>query len=329
MEILKAEEFSAHYIAGLFTPQEVITLLEKLLVVSHIGNNEYFIPSVLVPSPQSRIVHPSELPIPSFAFYFEKGGPQVGVFCSQVSFLIRDCGWELLREDEEVVEVSRNCITFKVPGKNCPGKLALIDEISNYIEVRLFMPPTYPKLQEKMQHIRDTLSLAFNAATKVHNFTDEQPEHAFMCPEQSEKCSVEAHPATVDECQTLLTCTIKPASVFHPLTDLHKKWLPMSFGDQQSCQVPTLPLLYNFNTPAQVGTSFLKFGTLLLKDETGTQVKNIDHELRGNPESINERILHYWLQGRGLPVTWETLINTLRACSLNELANKIEASIST
>ena len=225
MEILKEKEFSTHYIAGLFTPKDVIRLLEKLLVVSHIGNDEYFLPSILVPSPQSRMVRPSELQIPSFAFYFKKGGPQVGVFCSQVSFLIRDRGWELLREDEEVVEVSRNCITFKVPGKNCPGKLTLIDEIANYIEVRLFMPPTYPKLQEKMQYIRDTLSLAFNAATRVHDFTDEQPEHAFMCPEQSEKCSVEAHPATVDESQTLLTCTIKPSSVFRSLTALHKKWL--------------------------------------------------------------------------------------------------------
>jgi hypothetical protein len=46
-----------------------------------------------------------------------------------------------------------------------------------------------------------------------------------MCPEQSEKCSVEAHPATVDESQTLLTCTIKPSSVFRPLTALHKNWL--------------------------------------------------------------------------------------------------------
>ena len=201
-------------------------MLEKLLVVSRIGKDEYFIPSVLLPSQRSRMVHPSQQAIPSFAFYFEKGGPQVGVFCSKVSFVIRDCGWELLREDGEVVEVSRNCITFKVPGKNCPGMLSLIDELSNYVEVRLDMPQTYPLLQEKMVYIRDTLSLAFDEACKVHDYTSDQPEHAFMCPEQSERCSVEPHPATVDESQTLVICTIKPFSVYLPLTALHKMWLP-------------------------------------------------------------------------------------------------------
>ena len=110
-----------------------------------------------------------------------------------------------------------------------------------------------------------------------------------------------------------------------------------SFGDQQALQsgrgqicstkMPSLPLLYEFNVPEQVGTRFPKFGTLLLNDQTGTQVDNIEDELRGNPERINKRILQYWLQGKGQPVTWKTLIETLRACSLNGMADQIQASI--
>ena len=112
----------------------------------------------------------------------------------------------------------------------------------------------------------------------------------------------------------------------------------MSFGDQQqssqsdkgssgSIEEPSLDLLYKLNVPEQVGTHFQKFGTLLLEDKTGTKVDNIEDELHGRPERINRRILQYWLQGKGLPVTWATLIHTLRACSLNGLADQIQTSL--
>ena len=38
------------------------------------------------------------------------------------------------------------------------------------------------------------------------------------------------------------------------------------------------------------------------------------------------RILQEWLQGKGLPVTWESLIQTLRDTGLSVLADQIQAS---
>ena len=113
---------------------------------------------------------------------------------------------------------------------------------------------------------------------------------------------------------------------------------PVVFGHrQQSLQLtkssiyateqPSLHLLYEFNVPEQVGTNFKKFGTLLLKDETGVKVDNIEEELGRKPERINAKILQYWLQGKGLPVTWRSLLFTLRTCSLNELADQIQSSL--
>ena len=90
-----------------------------------------------------------------------------------------------------------------------------------------------------------------------------------------------------------------------------------------------LPTLTKLGVPEQVSTKFRKFGILLLNDEKGTQVDNIEEDLHGNPERINTKILQYWLQGKGLPVTWETLIHTLRACSLNGLADKVQDSLRT
>ena len=48
-------------------------------------------------------------------------------------------------------------------------------------------------------------------------------------------------------------------------------------------------------------------------------------ECRGRPERITLKILQEWLEGKGLPVTWNTLIETLRNTKLNELADKIES----
>ena len=169
--------------------------------------------------------------IPSFALYFEKGGPQVGVFCSKVSSLIKDHDWKLYRVDGRVFHVSRNCIIFHVPGKG-PGKLSLIDRISNHIEVRLEDVPTddLSELQEITITIRDTLISAFDKASKTHDSIDEKPEYAFMCPEQSQKCSPEPHPASVNDRKTRLMCTINP-SIHQTLSNLHKMWLSASSPD--------------------------------------------------------------------------------------------------
>lgn len=65
------------------------------------------------------------------------------------------------------------------------------------------------------------------------------------------------------------------------------------------------------------------FGTLLLKDDKGARVNSIENEFRGNAERINTKILEEWLAGGGEPRTWQTLINTLRDCELDVLADQI------
>ena len=108
----------------------------------------------------------------------------------------------------------------------------------------------------------------------------------------------------------------------------------LSFCAQQSdkgCSTvePSLPLLYKLDVPEQVGVGFKKFGTLLLNDGTGAQVTSIEEEFRGNHEKITTRILEEWLKGKGLSVTWEVLLDTLRACKLNTLADQIQTSLPT
>ena len=50
-------------------------------------------------------------------------------------------------------------------------------------------------------------------------------------------------------------------------------------------------------------------------------------ECLGVPENVTQRVLQEWLEGKGLePVTWETLIQTLRDSGLSSLAEHIQTS---
>ena len=111
----------------------------------------------------------------------------------------------------------------------------------------------------------------------------------------------------------------------------------MSFGEPQqslqpgkwSSEEPSLPLLITLHVTIHLGTHYQKFGILLLNDRTGIQIDQIENECHGIPEKINIKILQYWLQGRGLPVTWETLLDTLKTCGFHQLVDHIQSSLGT
>ena len=87
---------------------------------------------------------------------------------------------------------------------------------------------------------------------------------------------------------------------------------------------PTLPLLYNWKVHEKVGTEYLIFGTILLNDEDGSLLKTIQDDCHYKCDRINCNILCDWVRGKGRPVTWRVLIETLRTCNLNEIADKIQ-----
>ena len=86
---------------------------------------------------------------------------------------------------------------------------------------------------------------------------------------------------------------------------------------------PSLPELLQLNVPQEIGIKYKEFGTLLLDDSTGNIVNNISAECQQIPEKII-KILEEWLAGKGNPRTWDTLIEVLRRCELNTLADHIQ-----
>ena len=94
-----------------------------------------------------------------------------------------------------------------------------------------------------------------------------------------------------------------------------------------SGECPSLPDLLQLDIPQVVGVNYEKFGVLLLNDMTGSQVDIIAHDAHEKIETIVTSILKEWLKGKGKPVTWQALIDTLRACKHTDLADKIQKSM--
>ena len=88
---------------------------------------------------------------------------------------------------------------------------------------------------------------------------------------------------------------------------------------------PTLPELVRLRVPQQVSANCSMFGILLLNDLTGSRVRGFKQACLGDPEDVVLRILQEWMEGKGLPLTWESLIQTLRDTGLSTLADEIAA----
>ena len=87
-----------------------------------------------------------------------------------------------------------------------------------------------------------------------------------------------------------------------------------------------LPELLRLGVPEAVGVNYKRFGIFLLNDTKGSRLASIEDECRGRPEEIMLKILQEWLKGKGLPVSWKTLIKTLRDTGLPTLAEEIRAA---
>ena len=86
---------------------------------------------------------------------------------------------------------------------------------------------------------------------------------------------------------------------------------------------PSLPKLLLLNLPEKVGVYYREFGTILLNDKDGSKVDVLEHDFKKS-NRITLKILQEWVLGKGLLVTWKALIQTLRDCNLNALADQIQ-----
>ena len=99
---------------------------------------------------------------------------------------------------------------------------------------------------------------------------------------------------------------------------------PVRNQSQRKLSLPSLSCMNGRSTKRLVLSIYLIFGTILFNDEDGSLLKTIQDDCHYKCDRINCNILCDWVRGKGRPVTWRVLIETLRTCNLNELANKIQ-----
>ena len=93
-----------------------------------------------------------------------------------------------------------------------------------------------------------------------------------------------------------------------------------------SDEKPTLPQLLEMDLPSRV-TDCFKFGTLLLCDKYGHKMSIISEDCRGSPVRMTTEVLIEWLGWKGVEVSWESLISTLKKCKLSVLAYEVQTTL--
>lgn len=94
----------------------------------------------------------------------------------------------------------------------------------------------------------------------------------------------------------------------------------------------TLPELIHFKTTSgklreQIGTHYRDLGYLLRNDEKGEVTQSIVQSCGPDVTDIISEIFLQWVQGKGMPVEWATLVEVLKDIGLTELACEMEQTL--
>ena len=97
-------------------------------------------------------------------------------------------------------------------------------------------------------------------------------------------------------------------------------------------QTVTLPELIRFKTTSgklteQIGTHYRELGYLLLNDTTGEVTRTIVQTCGPHASDIILEIFRQWIEGKGMPVKWATLVEVLKDVGLIQLAREIEETL--
>ena len=79
--------------------------------------------------------------------------------------------------------------------------------------------------------------------------------------------------------------------------------------------------------PSRVGPKITSFGSFLLQDTLGNKMTIIRMRFQGDPEDMAMEVLREWLAGKGVEVSWDSLIATLNNSKLPLMAEQIRMAL--
>ena len=224
-------EFKKHYHPPLFTSKELVILFEKLLIFGKLSKGVWFVPSLLPYLKKGVVEQYCVSRAGALLINFPNSGPQNGIFCSTVSFLLSTdntspCPWKVLEESNKPVCLKRNVIVFTV--QDFPGEVCLIEEWTHF-EVHMNTRKKQERDLWKLVYEAVFCGLKKAAETNHYNDTDNAPQPAIVCPQQHIDHPSTLHPATID-CEGNWTCTKSPRWFGKVTTEINP-WLNILAGE--------------------------------------------------------------------------------------------------
>ena len=262
---------------------------------------------------------PASSEIAPLVVQFTKNCVPLSCFGRTISCLLTMYNWKLSRADNGSPEcLATNIVCLYKP--QMPGQIVLVDvghSLQIYIRASQDTDPAH--FPDICFQVRETVFGAVEQVFETLHLSGIETSPAFICPCPRKP---HAHSASIYQFKSkwFLHCCVAEKDV-GVAEKKHIMWLDTSVAETTK---PSLPKLLQFKVPQKVGTNYLNFGIFLLNDEDGSQIQVIDSDCNGKCEHIMCKILSDWLQGKGKPVAWKELIETLRDCDLNELADTIQ-----
>ena len=341
-KILSQEQLSKCFVPGLYEPRHAIDLLCHTFTLAPLSREpqqktgsspavqtkpstpvkrekrEYLMMCLRQAIPDKDIPrYISE--IAPLVVQFAKNCVPLSCFGRTISCLLAMYDWELSRADNgSPKHLASNFVSLF--DSQLPVEILLRDATS-HLEVHVlpdegFSCDISPKV---CFQIRQTVFSAIDQVFNSMQLEGIETAPAFMCPCSKKEPHFASLHTSIDTKQ-FLRCS-KTKKNAGPVEEKHQLWLDTPDTEKNK---PSLPKLLQFKVPQKVGTNYLNFGIFLLNDEDGSQIQIIDNDCNGQCERIMCKILSDWLQGKGKPVAWKELIETLRDCDLNELADTIQ-----
>ena len=187
LDFLSQKEFQRHYVAGLFTPVELVKLFQRLLIIADFNEGKFFMPALLPILEDDKVCKhrvAADSPAAPLALNFPLGGPRLGTYCTLSCFLVSHnnqfpCPWKIVLQPHSNTPVClyRNCIRFSIPGY--PGSVTLIDTFTHF-EVHV---KTANEMVSKLcPLVRQAILTGLKKATLALGYNNCTPSPAILCP---------------------------------------------------------------------------------------------------------------------------------------------------
>ena len=335
-EILNQEQLSKCFVPGLYEPRDAIDLLCHSFTLAPLSSpaipikpctpvkrekREYLMMCLRQAIPDKDIPGyiPASSEIAPLVVQFTKNCVPLSYFGRTISCLLAMYDWKLSRADNGSPEcLASNIVCLYKP--QMPGEIVLVDVgHSLQIHIRASQDTDPAHFPDICFQVRETVFGAVEQVFETLHLSWIETSPAFICPCPRKP---HAHSASVYQFKSkwILHCCVAEKDV-GAAEKKHLMWLDTSVAKTTK---PSLPKLLQFKVPQKVGTRYSDFGIFLLNDEDGSIIQTIEADCQRQCHSIVRKILTNWLRGVGKPVTWKELIETLRDCDLNELADTIQ-----